>query len=136
MLSHFSHVRLFVTPWTVAHQAPLSMGFFRQEYWSRLQCPPPGDLPNQESNLHLLTSPALAGRFFTINTIWEAPLLDLRLTDLKSKIGFLVYTSVVFSLCFYLSFALVSDQFSCFSKMFDQVLGKIKNFNYTALNSR
>ena len=36
----------FVTPWTVAHQAPLSMGFTRQEYWSRLPCPPPGDLPN------------------------------------------------------------------------------------------
>ena len=36
----------FVTPWTVAHQAPLSMGFPRQEYWSGLPCPPPGDLPD------------------------------------------------------------------------------------------
>ena len=35
-----------MTPWTVAHQAPLSMGFSRQEYWSGLPCPPPGDLPN------------------------------------------------------------------------------------------
>ena len=35
-----------VTPWTVAHQSPLSMGFSRQEYWSGLSCPPPGDLPN------------------------------------------------------------------------------------------
>ena len=41
-----SRVRLFVTPWTVAYQAPLSMGFPRQEYWSGLPCPPPGDLPN------------------------------------------------------------------------------------------
>ena len=41
-----SCVRLFVTPWTVAHQAPLSMGFSRQENWSGLPCPPPGDLPN------------------------------------------------------------------------------------------
>ena len=41
-----SHVRLFATLWTVAHQAPLSMGFSRQEYWSELPCPPPGDLPN------------------------------------------------------------------------------------------
>ena len=41
-----SSVRLFVTPWTVAHQAPLSMGMPRQEYWSGLPCPPPGDLPN------------------------------------------------------------------------------------------
>ena len=40
LLSHFSHVRLFVTPWTVARQAPLSMGFSRQEYWSGLPCPP------------------------------------------------------------------------------------------------
>ena len=42
--SHFSHVRLFATPWIVAHQAPLSMGFSRQEFWSGLPCPPPGDL--------------------------------------------------------------------------------------------
>ena len=41
-----SHVRLFATPWTEARQAPLSMGFSRQEYWSGLSCPPPGDLPN------------------------------------------------------------------------------------------
>ena len=46
VLSLFSHIRLFVTPWTVAHQAPLSMGFFRQEYWNRLPCPSPGDLPD------------------------------------------------------------------------------------------
>ena len=41
-----SCVQLFATPWTVAHQAPLSMRFSRQEYWSRLPCPPPGGLPN------------------------------------------------------------------------------------------
>ena len=41
-----SHVRLFVTPWTVAHQAPPSMEFSRQEYWSGLPLPSPGDLPN------------------------------------------------------------------------------------------
>ena len=46
MLTRFSRVHLCVTPWTVAHQAPLSMGFSRQEYWSRLPCPPPEDLPN------------------------------------------------------------------------------------------
>ena len=45
MLRHFSRVRLFVTPWTVAHQISLSMGFSRQEYWSRLPFPSPGDLP-------------------------------------------------------------------------------------------
>ena len=41
-----SSVRLFATPWIVAHQAPLSMGFSRQEYWSGLPCPSPGDLPD------------------------------------------------------------------------------------------
>ena len=46
MLSHFSRVQLFATPWTVALQDPLSMGFSRQEYWSGLQCLPPGDLPD------------------------------------------------------------------------------------------
>ena len=47
MISHFSHVRLFVILWTVARQAPLSMGFSRQEYWSGWLCPPPGDLPDR-----------------------------------------------------------------------------------------
>ena len=46
VLSHFSHVWLCLTLWTVAHQAPLSMGFSRQEYWCGLPCPPPGDLPH------------------------------------------------------------------------------------------
>ena len=46
VLSCISHVQLFVILWTVACQAPLSMGFSRQEYWSGLPCPPPGDLPN------------------------------------------------------------------------------------------
>ena len=46
VLSCFSRVQLFVALWTVAHRAPLSMEFFRQEYWSGFPCPPPGDLPN------------------------------------------------------------------------------------------
>ena len=45
--SHFSHVRLFVTLWTVAYQAPLSKGFSRKEYWSGMPCPPPGIFPTQ-----------------------------------------------------------------------------------------
>ena len=48
MVSHFSRVQLFVTLWTVAHQAPLSVGFSRQGYWSGLLCPPLGDLPGIE----------------------------------------------------------------------------------------
>ena len=49
---------LFVTPWTVAHQAPLSMGFSRQEYWSGLPYPPPGDLPNPRIEPRSPASPA------------------------------------------------------------------------------
>ena len=56
---------LFVTLRTVAHQAPLSMGFSRRESWSGLPCPPPGDLPNPGIKLMSLTFPALVGRFFT-----------------------------------------------------------------------
>ena len=59
MLSSFSQILLFVTPWTVAHQAPLSMGFSQQEYWSGLLCPPPGDLPDPESKLMSPLSPSL-----------------------------------------------------------------------------
>ena len=62
-----SRVQLFATPWTVAHQAPLSMGFSRQEYWSGVPFPTEGDLPYPgiESTVSL-ASPALAGGFFTI----------------------------------------------------------------------
>ena len=60
-----SRVRLLATLWTVARQAPLSMGFPRQEYWSELSFPPLGDVPNPGSETSSPTSPALAGRFFT-----------------------------------------------------------------------
>jgi len=56
----------FATPWTVAHQAPLSMGFSRQGYWSGFPCPPPGDLPHPGIKPASLMSPPLAGRFFTM----------------------------------------------------------------------
>ena len=72
MLSHCSHVRFFVIPWTVAHQAPLSMGFSRQEYWSGLPCPPPGAPPEPGIKPRSLMSPALASGFFTTNATWEA----------------------------------------------------------------
>ena len=65
MLSRYSRVCLFATPWTLARQAPLLMGFSRQEYWSGLPCPPPGDLPDPGIEPASLTSPALAGGFFT-----------------------------------------------------------------------
>ena len=67
-ISGFSHVWLCRT---AAHQAPLSVEFSRQEYWSGLPCPLPGDLPGGIKPV-FLTSPALAVRFFTTNVSWEA----------------------------------------------------------------
>ena len=65
MLSHFLSVQLFATPWTVAHQAPLSMAFSRQQYWSGLPFPPPGHLPDPGIKLRSTASPALAGGLFS-----------------------------------------------------------------------
>ena len=64
----FSCVQLFVTPWTVAHQAPLFIGFSRQEYWSGLSFPSVGDLPDPGIEPSFIASPALGGRFvFTVS---------------------------------------------------------------------
>ena len=67
-----SHVQLCATPWTVAHQPPLSMGFSKREYWSGVPCPPLGDLPDPGIEPVSLTSPTLSGGFFTTSTTWEA----------------------------------------------------------------
>ena len=69
-----SPVQLFVSPWTAALQDPLSMEFSKQEYWSGLPLPTPGDLPDPGIEPIFLASPALAGRFFTTSTHWEANL--------------------------------------------------------------
>ena len=80
MLSHFSHVWLFVTLWTVVHQAVLPKGLFRQEYWSGLPFPTPGDLSNPGTEHAPPVSPAPAGEFFTTeppgkpfkpSTLWQ-----------------------------------------------------------------
>ena len=63
--SCFSHVPLSATPRTATHQAPLSTGFSRQEYWSSLPCPPPGDLSDPGMEPTSPVSPALPGGFFT-----------------------------------------------------------------------
>ena len=65
MLSHSVMANSFVTPWAVAHQAPMCMGFSRQEYWSWLLFPPPGDHPDPGTEPRSLVSPALAGSFST-----------------------------------------------------------------------
>ena len=73
MLSHISCFRLCTTPCTVALQAPLSMEFSRQEYWSGLPFLYPGDLPDPGIKPASFMSPALTGGFFTTSTIREAP---------------------------------------------------------------
>ena len=70
MPSCFSHVQLFVTLWTVAHQAPLSIRFSRHECWGGLPCPSSGDLP--DPGIKSSMSPALEGGFFTTSASWEA----------------------------------------------------------------
>ena len=99
MISCFSNVRLFVTLCTVAHQAPLSKGFSRQEYWNGLPCPPPGDLPDPRFKSTSLISSALAGRFFTTSATWESQ----RQRNQRSKyydpmnVGYLISGSSAFS---------------------------------------
>ena len=64
-------VQLFAASWTLTHQDPLSMEFYRQEYWSGLPFPTPGHLPNSEIEPASLASPALASRFFTTSSTWQ-----------------------------------------------------------------
>ena len=71
-MKSLSRVQLFATPWTAAYQAPLSMGFSRQEYWSELSFPSPEELPNPGIEPASLISPALSGRFFITTVIPKA----------------------------------------------------------------
>ena len=73
VLSHFSTVRLFATPWTVANQAPLSMEFSRQEYWSGLLFPSPGDFTNPGIEPVSPMPPAVAGEFFITEPPGKVP---------------------------------------------------------------
>ena len=95
MLSHFSPVQLFVTLWTVALQAPLSVGFSSQEYWSGLPCPPPGDLPNpgiKPSSLALKADSLLSeppGKIFHSCSLlnWGSSFLVLVFWEFRKWIG-------------------------------------------------
>ena len=71
--SHFSRVQLFATLWTVAHQAPQSTGYSRQEYWSGLSCPSSGDLTNPGTEPMSVMSPALGRWVLYHSAMWEAP---------------------------------------------------------------
>ena len=82
-LSCFSCVQLFATLWSIARQAPLSMGFSRQEHWSGLPRLSPEDLTDPGIQPTSLTSPALAGRIFTTSATKEVPLKKLMKKNLQ-----------------------------------------------------
>ena len=90
-----------MTPWTVAHQAPLCMGFSRQEYWSGLPFPTSGHLPNPEIRPASLMSPALAGGFFTIVLPGKPLLYDVLVSNvnpisLRSRLDICDLSNVLF----------------------------------------
>ena len=85
VLSHFSCIQLFATLWTVT-LAPLFMGFFRQEYWSRLLSPPPGDLPDPGIEPASFMSSALAGRLLSASATWEVWNISLWTTREAPKV--------------------------------------------------
>ena len=94
-----SHIWLFATSWTVALQAPLSMGFSQQEHWSGLPVPPPGDLPNPRiKSMSPASSPALAGGFFTTEPPGNPTVVVFKHKKIKGKIcEFLKYLVNVFN---------------------------------------
>ena len=81
-----SHIPVFAIPMMVAHQAPLSLGLSRQEYWSGLPFPPPGHLPDSAIKPECLTSPALAAGFFATSTTWEALSIDNNGADWSQQV--------------------------------------------------
>ena len=100
LFQSFRRVWLFATPWTVALQAPLSMGVSRHEYWSGLPCPPPGDLPNPGIEPMSLVSPALAGGFFT--TVPPGKPISLCVHIYAYIFSFRFFSIIFNSLCLFL----------------------------------
>ena len=98
----FSHVWLYATLWTVTRQALLSMGFSRQEYWSALPCPPPGDLPDPGMKPTSLASPALADSFFSISTTWETIYIHTHITYTHTHTDTYISTYIHMHICMYI----------------------------------
>ena len=96
VLSCFNSYLTLCDPWTVPCQAPLFMGFSRQEYWNGLPCPPPGDPPDPGIEPTSPVSPALADRFFTTSTTWEA-----HITHTYKHIFKVIYICVCVCVCVY-----------------------------------
>ena len=86
VLSHFSHVQLFLTPWTAACQAPLSIGFSRQEYWTGLPFSPTGDLPRDQTQISC--NSYVTGRFFTAEPSREPFNISTLLPSAEAQVQF------------------------------------------------
>ena len=93
-----SCVQIFAASWIIAHQAPLSMGFPREEYWSGLPFPCPGNLPVPGIETRSLASSVLAGRLFITSVTWEAHILD---SSGLSDVSFSSDLWLMFQFCWY-----------------------------------
>ena len=134
----------FVTLWTVACQAPLSMGFSRQEYWNGLPCPPPGDFPDQGIEPTSLMSPALTGRllllllFFTTSAAWKAftgfllrPVLGIFPVQSTSLSRWLVLAGQLAGLQFRILLPLGDWLLNCLAPKSPLLLRKLLDLNLT-----
>ena len=93
ILSHFNRGQLFVPPWTLTCQAPLSIGFSRQEYWSELSFVPAEDFPDSGMEFMSLMSSALAGRFLTVSATWKALIVCKLHTNYELYMNYLLFWS-------------------------------------------
>ena len=130
-LSCFSHIQLFVTMWTLAHHAPLSMGFSRQEYWCGLPCPSSEDLPDPGIEPAPLMSPAFAGVFLPLsaNTYmpWHFHVQSHHASEQKGK-GVIVRFSIQWCLkhCPRTTSGSFLSKLLCCKKFYDRRLWNIR----------
>ena len=120
VLSFFSHVWLS-TLWTEAHQALMSMGFCRQEHWSGLPCPPPGDLPDPEITPVSLMSPAVVIWFFNTRATWEAHVqISLLIYSPLTFVRSLAKVNLLLTTSYFVRRGGKYTQKNCTKKIFDQ----------------
>ena len=121
VLSHFNHVQLFATLWTIALQAPLSKKFSKQEHWSRLPYPPPGDLPDPGIEPVPLMSPAMAGRFFTTRATWDGMLIIIEYISYLWRLLLIFLVVLIFLMNVLVSFWILKYLYSRHKLSLDMV---------------
>ena len=128
MLSHFSRVRLFATQWAIAHKASLSMGFPRQEYWSRLPCPPLGDRPDPRIEPASPKAPALQADSLQLSH-WGSPLFDIHNNKLlNSNDHFQIYKDFSHILTHLILKATVCGKANTRISLFYGIVDSVDNF--------